>query len=513
MKTGNLVIKNSMIALFAQILTLLLSFALQSVFARTLGSEYMGLNGMFSNVLTILSFTELGIGNAIAFALYKPLHDRDYIKVAAILLLFKKVYIGVGSFLMIASFALLPFINFFIHGANVPNVGVYFLLFALNSVASYFFSYKRTLLIADQKTYLNVLNQLLFRGVIFIFQIYFLLNGNYMGFLISQILGTVLSNFIISRKINHAYAELFPLKAYSLTKEDKKRLIQSTVGGMGQKIGSIVVNNTNNLFIASFVSLSVTGIYSSYMMIITGLSVVISQFVNAITATIGHRVVDNNKKRMIELFDRHQFLTLGIAFISAEALINLTTPFVKVWLGSEFALDSLSVYLIAVNYFINIVRLSFLSFIQAMGLFKMSGLKSIFEAVINLIGCLVALVIFKSGINGLLFVTLVINLLLNVFSESYIVYKYGIHAEMPKKFLVKFICVVGYLVGCGMLISYISELLFNGQNIDTFLLRCVFTLFCSVILYMPITAHSDNLKYFFNYFRKNLLMRKEREEA
>lgn len=494
----NIAFKNSIVALVAQSVTLILSFILQSVFARTLGGTYLGLNGMFSNVLTILSFTELGFGNAIAFALYKPLQEKDDNKIDAIMTLFKKVYFCVGMFILLASLLFAPFVGHFVSGANVPNIKLYFLLFALNSAASYFLSYKRTLLIADQKGYLNIINQLSFKVFVILIQVYFLISGSYFGFLITQILGTLISNIVISKRINKMYTHLFPLKKLQLDPVDLKQIKESTMGGMGQKIGSIVVNNTNNLLIASFVSLMVTGIYSSYMMIVTGISVVISQFVNAITASVGNMAVVTHSKKMVTIFERHQFLTVSLGTIIATIMISLMSPFVSLWLGEKFILSNVSVYLISINFLINMIRLSYLSFIQALGLFKMIGVKSVIEAAINIVGCLVALKVYHLGINGILLVTLAINLLFNVSTEAYIVYNYGFKTKMEKLFIPKIFSIVMYVIFSGNVIMFVNQKLFSNAGVLTFIVQTIVSIILALILYLPIFLLSKCSDYYQN---------------
>ena len=56
-----------------QMLRILLNFAVRTVFIHILGKVYLGVNGLFSNTLTLLSLTELGFATAMNFKLYKPL--------------------------------------------------------------------------------------------------------------------------------------------------------------------------------------------------------------------------------------------------------------------------------------------------------------------------------------------------------------------------------------------------------------------------------------------------------
>ena len=60
-----------------QVVTLLLAFAVRTVFVRRLGADYTGVNGLYSNILAMLSLAELGVGNVLVYSLYVPLHRGD----------------------------------------------------------------------------------------------------------------------------------------------------------------------------------------------------------------------------------------------------------------------------------------------------------------------------------------------------------------------------------------------------------------------------------------------------
>ena len=71
------VVLNAAASLATQFLMIILNFVSRTIFIKTLDIDYLGVNGLFSNVLSVLSFAELGIGSAIVFSLYKPLAERN----------------------------------------------------------------------------------------------------------------------------------------------------------------------------------------------------------------------------------------------------------------------------------------------------------------------------------------------------------------------------------------------------------------------------------------------------
>lgn len=124
-------------------------------FVRFLSAEYLGLSNLFTNILSVFSLVELGIGPAMTFALYDPLARRDEEKIKSLMQLYKKAYQGVGILLLILGTCGLSFYRLFMESIpDIPHLDVIYLLFVLNTAISYFYSYKRSLIITDQKRYI-----------------------------------------------------------------------------------------------------------------------------------------------------------------------------------------------------------------------------------------------------------------------------------------------------------------------------------------------------------------------
>ncbi len=202
--------RNTLYSFGGQIFTILLNFINRSVFISVLGIEYLGISGLFSNILSMLSLAELGIGTSIIYSLYKPLADKDVKLINGLMNFYSKAYKIIGFTVFCIGMIVLPFLNFFIKDRpDIPNLELIYVLFLLNSVVSYFFTYKRSILIADQKLYINSFNQNKFYLIQTIAQILFLLiTHNYILYLIIQIICTLLSNITVSMKVNQIYPYL-----------------------------------------------------------------------------------------------------------------------------------------------------------------------------------------------------------------------------------------------------------------------------------------------------------------
>lgn len=219
-------LKNTSYAMLTQILSLIFKFIIQTIFIKTLGAEYLGVNGLFTNVLQMLSLAELGIGSAITYNLYKPLANNNEKEIKAYMNFYKKAYNFIGLFILIIGLCITPFLKFFIKNqSQVDNLNLIYLLFLLNTVLSYFFAYKRSIIIADQKSFLDSQNLLIKTIIQTILQVLILIfTKNYILFLVIQIACTFFSNIFISRKANKLYPYLIK-NTECLTKKTKKKNI------------------------------------------------------------------------------------------------------------------------------------------------------------------------------------------------------------------------------------------------------------------------------------------------
>ena len=113
-------VRNVRTGVIVQLINKLMSFVVRTIFIRILNSEYLGVNGLFTNILTMLSFTELGIGTAIIFNMYKPIAEEDKEKIKSLMNLYKNCYIVIGIIVFILGLCVIPFMRIIIK--DVPNI-------------------------------------------------------------------------------------------------------------------------------------------------------------------------------------------------------------------------------------------------------------------------------------------------------------------------------------------------------------------------------------------------------
>src|SRR5690606_28969243 len=139
----------------------------------------------------------------------KPLAKNDKAQVAVVLRYFQKTYTIVGVLVLGLGLLLLPFLDQLI--AETPatiteDIRLLFVLYLIGTVSTYFFSYKISLLDADQNAYITTLNRIRFVILQHLLQILVLIiTQDIVLDLVVQIATQLLSNIVISRIVDNQY--------------------------------------------------------------------------------------------------------------------------------------------------------------------------------------------------------------------------------------------------------------------------------------------------------------------
>ncbi len=435
-------LKNIRFAVMGQLLGLIISFISRKVFVMILTQEYLGLNGLFTNILSILAISEMGVGTAIIYSMYKPIADNDTEKIKSLMQLYKKAYTIIGCFILIVGISITPFITSFI--SNVPDISesiyIIYIMYVVNTAASYFFIYKRSLIIANQNRYIATYYRYLMYFILNVCQIVALLaTHNFYLYLGLQIANTIIENVLVSRKADKLYPYLKDKNVKPLEKADKKEITKNVGALMCHKIGGAVVNGTDNILLSRFIGVVVVGIYSNYYMISNALSTVYGLVFQSITASFGNLNVQADNERKVKVFNQMFFLGAWVACFCTSCLIALFNPFITLWLGNEYLFTLPLVIVISLNFFIKTMRQPALTAREAMGLFWYDRYKPIFEASINLGSSIVLCLWLRSfgeqyGVLGVFLGTAISSVSTNLWVEPYVLYKYGFKTKLRSYF-------------------------------------------------------------------------------
>jgi len=496
MSRTNNMIRNISFSFLGQGLGILASFIVRLVFIRILGSTYLGLDGLFSNILTVLSLTELGVGTAITYSLYKPLATKDTEKLKSLMAVFKKVYTIIGIIIFGLGFLLTPFLSFFIN--DMPDIWGLELIYALyvtNTAVSYFFSYKRNLILADQNRHIETIYRYGFYiGMNIIQIIYLLISHDYFGYLIIQVIMTILSNWALSRKADIMYPFLKEKKIKKLSKKEKKEIVQNTKGLMIQKVGNVVVNSTDNIIISKFVNLASVGLYSNYRLVTYALSIVINQLYTNLTPGIGNFFIDQDESRRIELFKKSNFITFWLSYFCSICLIVLFNDFIYMFAGKEYIFSLSVVFIIVFNFYFTVMRKVVISFREAAGLFYKDRYRTVFEVVSNLI---ISIILAKYlGVFGVFLGTAISYFSLSFWIVVYVLFKDGLKSKVSKYYLDYFSKMILTLI-VGFVLYYLCSFI-TGNILLSFILKCFICLIVPNIVFILIYRNSPEFNYFKN---------------
>lgn len=497
-------IRNSSVAIIGQLISVISSFAVRTVFIKFLGNSYLGINGLFSNILSLLSFAELGFGTAIVYAMYKPIAEDDEKQISAFMNFYAKIYRGIGCFIMLGGLLLIPFLDFFIGDTSqlpvgLPPISIVYILYLINTSLSYFFNYKRSIITASQNGYLDSINQLCFTllrnvlqlGVLIAFQSFIL-------YVVVQIVCTFLGNFFISLKADKLYPYLKKNKKEKLNANTVKSILKNVLAMACHKLGSVIVSGTDNILITQYVGLIATGQYSNYVLLTSTVRTFYLQLLNPITASIGNLIATESVDKSYKLFKKILFANSYIAIFCSICLISLANPFISLFWGEDSAFPFSLVLLIVMVFYINCIRQTAEMYIDTTGLFWQIKWKSIIEGIINFVVSIILAGPMKLGIAGVVLGTLISNVATNLWWEPYVVY----HYYFKKPLYLYFIDYVKYfgVFVVAMVITLFVESGFEN-NFGFFIIRCAVSIIIPNLVLFGVFFRSDELRYYIQVLR------------
>lgn len=495
-------IKNLIAALCGQLFGSLISLAARIIFLKYLNEEYLGLNGLFTNIITMLSLVELGVGPAMTFSLYKPLAENDVQKIKSLMALYRKAYILIGIAVLVIGIGFTNFYTIFLDEIpNIPQLDLIYILFVSNTAISYLYSYKRSLIICDQKRYIATIYRYGFYIVLNIVQILILAaTQNYILFLICQIFFTWLENFAVSLIADKMYPYL---KDKNIDKLDKVSItqIKKNISAMVlHKIGGIMVMSTDNIILSKFVGLVWVGLYSNYYLVISALETIVSQVFTSIVASVGSLTAADDKKKLIEVFNKTFFIGFWISALSSICLLILFNPFVELWIGRKYLLDFSVVLVLVINYYITVMRKASLTFREASGTFWQDRYKPLFESAINIAASII--LAKKLGIAGVFIGTIISTMTTCFWVEPLVLYKY-VFNEGLSSYILRY-CKYTLIGLAAALITYLLCSFITEITMLTLVIRFGICLSVPNLIFFFIFYKTEEFQYFFRLLKRIL---------
>lgn len=488
-------IKNIVFGIGGQILSTFLNFISRTVFINSLGVSYLGVNGLFTNILSILSLAELGISNAIVFSMYKPIAQNDTKRIKGLMNLYKKAYTIIGTTVGILGISLIPFLDYIIKDKpNIPNLVIIYILFLANTVISYFFAYKRSIIIADQKEYIVTLYYYIFNFIQVFLQILILIiTKSFILYLLLQIIFNFITNVVISIKANKMYPYLKDLSDSDLDKETKTLIFNNIKSLFLYKIGGVVLTGTDNIIISKFIGVSSVGFVSNYNLLIGTIQTLTSKVFSGITASVGNFNTQENSEKKEFIFDTINFFSFWLFSFCSICFWILCDPFIEIWLGKEYILDNSILFILTLNFYIYGMQNGNWIFRDTMGLFDNSKYIPFIAAVLNL---LVSIIFAKKfGLVGIFWGTAISRLLTGIWFDPYILYKHVFGKYGLLKYYIKYIFYFCLMVVVGIITMFISSISFIENEFIGFIYKLFICLAIPNFIYYILFKNKNEYKF------------------
>ena len=472
--------KNMTVGMVGHVISILFSFLSRTVFIHFLSAEYLGISGLFSNVLTVLSFAELGIGEAMVYSMYKPAKENNHGMLNNLMAVYRKAYTAIAFSVGMIGVILSFFLNYIV--SEVPNIPeslqVVFWFYIANNVVSYLLTYKKSILIAFQENYLITGVYQLFLILQHILQMIGLwLTHSYYLYLVIQILSTIANNICVSVVVEKKYPWLDMINCTKLPHDTVQSIYANVKALSVSKIAGVISNGSDNIIISKLFGLSSVGLVSNYTLIIGSLNGILWSGLSSMTSSFGNFNVDSTVEKRRDLFDElflcsywlYGFLTVGIT-----VLIN---SFIELWIGEAYQIPVNVVFALILITYISGVNFPVYTYQTTLGMYQKMKYPYVLSGIFNVI---LSIVLGKEiGFFGIYLATSISRLCTSEAAGGFYVYRDGLLLSpwrYAAKYLLHFILLV---MNIGVTSVIVSSIHISG--IFGFLVK---TLVCTVICNM-----------------------------
>ena len=442
-------LRNIFTGLTSKIVLMLLAFATRTVFVRLLGAEYTGISSLYSNILSVLSLAELGLGNVMMFYLYKAIQQGDKGTIASIVLEFRSIYFKIILLIIGIGLSIIPFLKYIVNSSLDANeLYGYYILYLVNSVLSYFVVYRTAVLAADQKYYIHNVVQTVSTVLMYIFQILFLLiYKSFWGYLIIQVLCTMFSNIVLNNIAIKQYpylkhTDLINSTRPLLRKEDISSNIRAA---FIYKISETIVDQTDNIIISAMLGTAIVGYYSNYYILISYVSAFAGIIANGLVASFGNLNAEGDMKRSYDMFRIALTAFSLFGTICCTCYACVIQDFIPLWVGNEYLMKYSLVFAILLVFYLRMATNTIWMYRSSMGLFKECKYIYLFTAVLNIV---LSCALGKTyGVFGIIIATFISRVTTSFWFEGKVVFKrfnkpVKIYFALQLKFAICCICSV-----------------------------------------------------------------------
>lgn len=419
-------VRNVATGLVNKISMMVLAFATRTIFIRLLGAEYTGISSLYTNILSVLSLAEMGMGNVLMFYLYGALKDNDEERIKGLVDEFRKIYLTIILIVFAVGIAIIPFVRYIVHSSlNSKELVGYYVLYLINSVSSYFVVYRTMVLSADQKSYISNIVNTVSTILMYIFQIvYLLLIGDFWGYLAIQVLHTIGANLVLNQISLKHYPYLRGKSGKP--KNDKRQvnqreLFKNIKATFLFKISDTILDQTDSIIISVMFGTVVVGYYSNYYMLISYIVAIAGIIANGLVASFGNLNTEGDIEHSYEMF--RVALTAFSIFgtICTTCYACIVQDFIPIWVGSQYVMPYGVVTAVLAVFYLRMATNTMWMYRSAMGIFQEAQYINIVAAGLNI---LLSIELGKlMGVAGVIVATAVSRILTSFWYEGKVVFK------------------------------------------------------------------------------------------
>lgn len=419
--------KNSLVnivfAVACQFLGQVAGFIVRTVFIKVLAAEYLGINGLFTNILQVLSLAELGVNAALIYSMYKPMAEKDVRVISIYMGLYKKIYRVIGTVVLIAGFSLTPFLGFFVSSPpDIPErLEVIYCLYVIRTASTYFFAYKQSAFQADQKSYIISQNTLVFTIIRSICEIIVLVVfKKFLVYLLIAVLCNYAQNIWIAHLADKAYPFLKE-KALKPERQMVRDLFKNVKAMFMHKVSAVILNSSDNIILSKFSGILAAGLYSNYSIIVVLVRNCMYMIFDGIVPSVGNLCASKEKTEIYRVYQVISYGNMWLTGFCSLCLLFLFNPFITVWAGPEYLLGQEVVVAIVVSFYIQTNMRAIDMFRSATGLFYNDRYVPVAQCIINIVVSIIF--VQKMGIAGIFLGTSVAMLTTVFWVQPLLVYK------------------------------------------------------------------------------------------
>lgn len=497
--------KNIFFGYISNFIIMIMGFLQRTVFIMVLGETLLGVNSLYTDILSMLSLAELGIGSALNYSLYKPVANNDQEKIKSYMDLYRRAYLAIAGVIAVIGLALTPFLPYLVRESNgiaVRDLTVYYLIFLFNTVSTYFVAYKYSLSNAQQRGYIQTNIATITKIVTALAQIVMLLlTKNFLLYLLTQAAVELLQKIFVSVYFNKLYPFLRDRDVRKLDQEEKDIVIIKTKALMFHKIGDVARLSTDSIIITYFMNVDWVGVVGNYTMIITYAANFISVIFNSVISGFGNLVATESRDKQYAMFKVYRFFACWLYGFAAVGFWLLLTPLVTgIWLDESWALGQTVLTLILIDLYFKGGRVVLVNFKIAAGVFEQDKYLSLIQGAVNLVLSIVG--IQYIGLAGVYVGTVVSGVMANLI-QPVIVYRdcFGRSAWTYYADAVKYI---GVIVGVVLILIPVKHFLLMQVSLVTFVgMAAVVTVIYNMVFFL-IFRRTEEFGYLWTLFRGKL---------